>query len=411
MTDNLENPFAPGIGRYPPVLAGRAGEQKKLREGLRRLRPGQQVNPLLLSAPRGLGKTVLLHWLQLQARDAQVEIRRTNAKALPTLAALVELLAPTLLEEARAGGWDIGASFMGTGAQLGSSRGEAATEPPWLLRLHRALLEAHRKQPLLVSIDEAHNLEPEVAVGLANLIQDLTDQGCPVWLVLAGTPGLLHRLRRAGAGHPDSPNPSERVDRTASFIERADKLYPGLLPPSAAREAVAAPLRQRGWQVDAATLEAVIADAQGYPYFLQCWGAAMWDAGVAQRRVDTDIVDAARAAVGVERETLYDGRFRELHARSSPSLDADHTLQAAAAVAATWLADGEQPLTEQAFYRALTACGVDADQREVLRELFDHSGFLLDQRGEWQPGIPSLARYVHQRALALGILTPPDPTP
>ena len=252
----------------------------------------------------------------------------------------MDLLAPTLLEEARAGGWDIGASFMGTGAQVGRPRGEAATEPPWLLRLQRALLEAHRKQPLLVSIDEAHNLEPEVAVGLANLAQDLTDQGCPVWLVLAGTPGLLHRLRRAGASHPDSPNPAERADRTASFIESADKLYPGLLPPSAAREAVASPLLQRGWQVDA-----------------------------------------------------------------------DHTLQAAAAAAETWLAGGEQPLTEQAFYRALAACGADADEREVLRELFDHSGFLLDQRGKWQPGIPSLARYVHQRARALGILTPPGPAP
>ena len=93
-----ENPFAPGPGRMPPVLAGRETEQTQLRTCLLRLQNGKEVNPTLLSAPRGMGKTVLLRWLQQQARAAKVEMLEISANEARTLLDLTSLLAPKLLE-------------------------------------------------------------------------------------------------------------------------------------------------------------------------------------------------------------------------------------------------------------------------------------------------------------------------
>ena len=58
------NPFQPGAGSYPPVLAGREEEQARLASLVRVLadwRPGRPLQPIhLIEAPRGMGKTVLL---------------------------------------------------------------------------------------------------------------------------------------------------------------------------------------------------------------------------------------------------------------------------------------------------------------------------------------------------------------
>ena len=124
--------------------------------------------------------------------------------------------------------------------------------------LQQLLLERHLAEPLIIAVDEAHALAPEVARRLINLAQNLIVDNVPVWLILAGTPGLKTHLM------------SNEVN--ASFIERAKQMYPGLLSDSAAREALVTPLTTRGWTVDEAALETVLRGAQGYPFFLQLWG-------------------------------------------------------------------------------------------------------------------------------------------
>ena len=93
-----------------------------------------------------------------------------------------------------------------------------------------------------------------------------------------------------------------------------------------------------------AALESVLTDAQGYPYFIQLWGEALWDADTANQCLDTERVATARPAVDAERDDLYKEKFAELATRKGPTLDADRTLQAAAAVAGALLDDGYSPL-------------------------------------------------------------------
>lgn len=375
-----ENPFAPGPGRMPPVLAGRETEQTQLRTCLLRLQNDKQVSPTLLSAPRGMGKTVLLRWLQQQARTAKVEMLEISANEARTLLDLAGLLAPKLLEVASVS--NKGKANIGiTGIEL--SRAVTMTPAALAARLKQELIKQRRNKPLIISIDEAHTLNPEVAQVLANLDQNLVKENCPIWTILAGTPGLTSRLASAAVA--------------ATFIERSDPMSPSLLTGDAPREALVAPLEERGWSVNEAASRTILTDAQGYPFFLQLWGRALWEAGVSlkARRLDEAAVAMAGEAVNERRTIFYKDRCRELESRLSPSMDADRVLGAAAAVAQTWLDGGKTPLTTGQLRQCLNDCGVDSDSRKALETLFEHSGFLVDLgNNKWGPGIPSLVNYV-----------------
>jgi len=58
---DVANPFAPGPGTQPPCLAGREAPQTWLREELQSMAErGVARKPIIVYAPRGHGKTVLL---------------------------------------------------------------------------------------------------------------------------------------------------------------------------------------------------------------------------------------------------------------------------------------------------------------------------------------------------------------
>lgn len=53
------NPFKPGAGRTPPVLIGREKDIEDFAAGIDK-GPGASSRLMLISGPRGVGKTVLL---------------------------------------------------------------------------------------------------------------------------------------------------------------------------------------------------------------------------------------------------------------------------------------------------------------------------------------------------------------
>ncbi len=365
------NPFTPGTGAYPPVLSGRDAEQTALLEGLTKISHparGGPANILLLSAPRGMGKTVLLSWLRRQAADRDVRVIDAKAGDIPDLQALGGVLWPESREEpARLTG--IKAGFVSAEWQPGQAN-RATSHIRIMLREH--LLDATERSPLLVQVDEAHTLSPEVANALCNLAQSLIEIGRPAWVILAGTPGLLAHLMSSSVN--------------ASFIERADMLSPDCLTREATLEALDV-AEWRDWEIDASVLAQAACDTQGFPFFVQRWGHALWNAGKDIRTVSADTMEAARTQVDFARRGFYARRYREIHDYEDPRL----------ATAAAALANALSSRANLSLGEATSAIKeVIPEHIEAVRarEHLESVGFIHMRADKFTGGIPSLLRYV-----------------
>ena len=217
------NPFAPGPGTRPPVLAGRETERRRLQSIVEELH-ARCAGPIhLLQAPRGMGKTVLLRDLQQTAPATVHWMTGADLSDLPCLArALANPVDRLMLDISK--------------ATIGVLRVERrAPDMSWWKQKINGRLRK-RREPRLLVIDEAHTVPPDVAHVLLNAVQaGGAPGGAPVALLLAGTPGLRPFLL------------SDAVN--ASFVERAPVIVPGLLSPAASREALEAP-DWRSWRRD-----------------------------------------------------------------------------------------------------------------------------------------------------------------
>ena len=163
-------------------------------------------------------------------------------------------------------------------------------------------------------------LDVDVGRDLLNLSQEVRSRA-PFLLVLAGTPNLPAHLNRMDA----------------SFWSRAEQVGVGRLTEEASRDALLIPLAKHRVTVVSEVLAPVLAESQGYPFFLQLWGAALW--GQLQASGATTLtpahVAAARPDFDRRRAVYHETRFRELETRELVSV--------AAAVAAAFANRAELP--------------------------------------------------------------------
>ena len=368
----VHNPFRPGHGGLPPYLAGREPEQTVFRKVMGDLRSGVPVpRSLVLYGPRGNGKTALLAWAEREAEgDDRLEVRWLTGGSVPAPEALARRLQLSSLF-GRLSADSI--SFGGVGVSL--RQGE--DYPP----LEEALEARAKTRPLLILLDEAHTLKPEVGQWLLNAAQ-VAGRRSPFLLVLAGTPDLAARLSEMGA----------------SFWNRAEQLPLGRLDETAAAEAIRRPLAVDGIAIEEEALARIVRESHGYPFFVQLWGQAVWDrirgsatgAGV----VTTAVLEEASGGFVAQRNRYYLDRFRELKK--------GNLLPAARAVAAAFR--DETSLSDAAFERALGGGDADGPGSAEAAEALEHLGFVWQAGGtpSWEPGIPSLMDYMLEHA------PPPD---
>ena len=359
-------PFQPGTGRRPPYLAGREEEQSLFRshfEVLRRRRSAPAE--ILVYGPRGNGKTALLRWAKREAdADDGLDAHWLVGSDIPAPADLVARLG--------LGSWlrkiaPENVSFAGVGVSL--RRGD--DRPPLLAEA----LEARAKaKPLLILLDEAHTLKPEVGQWILNAAQAAGSEA-PFLLVLAGTPDLRARLSEMGA----------------SFWNRAKKLRIGRLDERAAAEAIRKPLEAEDLAITDEALGHLVRESHGYPFFVQLWGEAVWARAVATSRREIGVEDAraCQAVFDEQRDDYYSDRFHEL--------DDSGLLQPARAVAETFrsrpVLSGSE--LKAAIRRGFGEAAGDDEVAAAARE-FRHLGFVWQAGAmpEWEPGIPSLMDYM-----------------
>ena len=251
-------------------------------------------------------------------------------------------------------------------------------EPKSLTRL---LVERCKGRPLVVLLDEAQNVRHKVGHALLNASQSVA-AASPFMLVMAGTPELQTHLDRL----------------LATFWNRAKRIGIGRLSNTAAAAAVANPLDDLRPSVSFVdeVLETVVAESQCYPYFLQLWGDALWQAAndAGTTRVDDTVVSAARPAFDLERTTYYEDRCDELKRQG--------LLEVAARIAPAFraraaISDRE---LDVAIEDAMPAGASSHEVHECQRNMAN-VGYVWKAPGAgsmWQPGIRSLMDYVGSHA-------------
>ncbi|MDE0036936.1 MAG: ATP-binding protein [Gammaproteobacteria bacterium] len=363
------NPFVPGRGQLPPYLAGREREQAALRNLLAYLRAGKGApRDAVLVGPRGNGKTALLRWLCQEAETGNVDAVWLTPSEIADLDELAtRLVPPRRFTSLRPDNLAFHIGIGKLGWQLGGQRGALAP-----------LLAARcARRPLILALDECHTLDREVGHVLLNAAQTVSADA-PFLLVMAGTPGLPQHLNTM----------------SATFWSRAEKLGIGRLDEAATAAAIEKPLTAQAPSISctASALSDVVAASQCYPYFIQLWGAALWQA---RGRVPIDQQTVAEAAPSVEEDqsAYYQDRFQEL--------ERSELLDVAARLANAFGGQSTLPQTtlNAAIAEALPSSSATTDVLRCRDQLTD-LGYVWNPPAAadaWHPGIPSLMEYVRER--------------
>ena len=390
------NPFKPGDGQRPPYLAGRENEQGRLRQILADMADGDSpAANMVMYGPRGMGKTVLLHWLKdeigeykkprfFHKKSNQVRTCSTTANKLATPAKMWTFLLSeeTLAEKVLGGETTAGVKAGASAADTVSA--EAFIAKTWKEKeptdgvLLNALISQCKKNPLVALVDEAHTMEPGLCRSLLNLSQEVREEA-PFLLVLAGTPGLAHLLTTVGA----------------SFVERSTKMGIARLDAQATADAIVKPLDADGVHIAADALEDVVEDSQHYPYFIQLWGAALWDLA---KEKDLQKLTAQEIT---EVETKIENRRLNFYEERRATLDDLELLPAAVAIA-TVFQDTETTTRDR--LKEIIADNLPVDSL-ATQSVNEHLRTLIRHEFIWNPpdsilyeaGIPSLMKYVLDR--------------
>ena len=375
-----ENPFTPGYGgRVPPILAGREEEKRSLARDVEGIaRGGHSGGDMALIGPRGMGKTTLLNWLSSHLKK---EINSGNISRKTRVEGPVSNLPENEdpLDLFRKKSMASRIDSLEMDAKLVKASIDVRDGGRYSDILKQVAKET-KLEPLVVLIDEAHELTNDQLRRIFNLTQDCRNQEGSVVAVLAGTPHLRDKLEQS----------------RASFVERGVEVEVGPISRDSSREAIEEPLREIGKiRVESAALEKVLDEAQCYPYFVQLWGQSLWEQANREDRNELQMadVDRCREAVESNKARLYEQRFERWE---------DNELAALTEVARRLL-DGSD-LGRHGIVKvcklALEGAGQDPAAAADLHKKLVNEGVIFKKAGQenYGPGIPSFLNHVVEQA-------------
>lgn len=316
--DPRRNPFAPGAGTPPPELAGRDALLERNAVALDRIRMGRAARPSILYGLRGVGKTVLLSTMRDAAEGEGMTIVAIEApenRSLPGI--LVPALRAALLRLDRMKQASAGvrralvalAGFAKLKIKYDDLEVALDFEPEPgladsgdlesdLADLIVAVGEAakERGSAVILVIDELQYVPEEQLAALISALHRAAQKQLPITMLAAGLPQLLGQMGRA----------KSYAERLFEFVSV------GPLDEAAARDAIRLPVEREEEAIDDAALDAIVAQTQGYPYFLQEWGKHGWDAANGSPISAEDIEAATRSALAELDASFFRVRFDRL---------------------------------------------------------------------------------------------------
>ncbi len=281
--DRHQNPYTPGAGARPPLLAGRDGDLEDFRVAFQRLGAGQFARSFMLDGLRGVGKTVLLNEADVMAREhgwissGVVEcneddeltllMARLCHRALRRLSvgkrvsgrverALGVLRAFTFAMD-QEGKWRFNIDVQAVKGVADS--GDPEADIVELLAEVGSAASQHGSGASFF-LDELQFLGKRDLALMAAAMHGISQQNAPVLLIGAGLPQLPLMLKRA----------KPYTERLFEF-----RTIEGLARATAAA-ALTVPAERLGVRFARDALELILDRTHGYPHFLQQWGETVW---------------------------------------------------------------------------------------------------------------------------------------
>jgi len=333
--DPRTNPYAPGAGTPPPELAGRDAAIEQAAVALDRIRDGRAARSVIFYGLRGVGKTVLLNQIRVDAEARGIQVVRMEA---PEERSLPALLAPPLRAvllrlnrgeaakarvrralSALAGFISLKVKYQDIELALDADpekgladSGDLDTDLGGLIT---AVGEAaaEQKTAIVLFLDELQYVPENELAALIMALHNATSQNqLPVTMVAAGLPQLLGRMGRAKSY-------SERLFEFVSI---------GRLDAEAATAALCVPAEKEGATFDPDAIAEILRRTDCYPYFLQEWGKHSWnvaerspinlaDAKLANQEAINEL-DASFFRVRFDRLTPSEKRYMRAMAEMGP---------------------------------------------------------------------------------------------
>lgn len=298
--DPVKNPYTPNAGAQPPAIVGRDDQLHNFDLLLQRMQAGRTEQSMIITGLRGVGKTVLLgrfrqkadaaDWVVVEHEIAKHDDDRFRRNVVIWMrTALLTLSPKARWDDRMRRGAAVLKSFsvsvdpdgsMTAGLDVDALEGLADHGDLQLdlTDLFIAVGEAAqgRERGVVLLLDEVQFLTRPQLEALIAALHKTVQRSLPVTLVGAGLPQI-----------------AELAGDAKSYAERLFK-FPRIenLADTDARRALAEPASQEGVRFDDDALDLALEITNGYPYFLQELGYAVW--GVAEGDLITrqDVADA-----------------------------------------------------------------------------------------------------------------------
>ncbi|MDF3935031.1 ATP-binding protein [Pseudomonas citronellolis] len=317
--DPIRNPYSPGAGTPPPELAGRDAVREQVRIALGRLLHRKPTKSVMLVGLRGVGKTVLLDQMRLDAEASGVKTIRIEApegRSLPAMLApqlRIALLSLSRIEAAKDKAVTALRALAGFASKLkvtfndievgldydpepgladnGDLEGDLA-----VLLENAGIAAMEAGTVLAIFIDELQYVEEGQMAALISALHRCAQQRLPVTVIGAGLPQLRGRMGEA-----------------KSYAERLfDFPAIGALAENDAALAIVKPAQDEGVEVEEPAAKKIVMETKGYPYFLQEWGKHAWDIADSSPISLEDVTRASGVAIAALDESFFRVRFDRL---------------------------------------------------------------------------------------------------
>lgn len=279
------NPYTPNAGARPPLLVGRDDQLGTFDLLLARLLDGYAEQSMVITGLRGVGKTVLLNEFRSRAESgdwAVVEVEvskhddstfrrvmaRESRRALFSIAPRAKWRDKARRAAAALKAFSLTVSPDGSitaGLDIESIDGfaDSGMLDADLTDLLIALGEAAQEHSIGVVflLDEIQFLSVGQLESLIAAMHRTVQRSLPITLVAAGLPQI-----------------PELAGEAKSYAERLFK-FPsiGRLSPDDAGAALVGPAEALGISVEDSAIDLIVDYTEGYPYFIQEFGKAVWD--------------------------------------------------------------------------------------------------------------------------------------